>query len=1112
MLRGIKSEALKMTGMFTHASFLKTILVILLLLLTLPAMAQMSDAALKTQVETEYPIIKYATDDWVRIQALREFSYKHTAAPMQATNPAGGTDQAYSLGLNNVSSVLTGSKTLGDGYSFFDNRGGGVLCGQYAEMLEKLYQLYGYHAIELDLGFSPPTPSGSTFGHAQTLAQITRDGKTFFTINDPTPNLSYAWADGRSPIDYRDMIWLLSQNKSKYISYVDVSSPIDAKFSVTNGTDFNVYPYSPNNVPSGVTQLFFSPDGNYNVSGRIDFPTAISSIDLDVTYFNGGTVTMTAFDPNSEQIGQVTATDQSGHNHLSYSANAIKYVLLTGNNHNAAINISNLQVKIINPMITFSNAQGFASTDPSATNRVAAKMDATFSDAAGLSLYPAPPSSTQLYFNPDPSNSGYVTGRIDFPKAVSSVDLDVIYFAGGSVTMYVYDAAGNLLGQPIGTDQAGNNHVSFTANVSAGNLIQHVILFGRQSVGGGNYAAINFTNLQTKIISPVIKFSHDQGFINNSFVDQAHPDQTQNENDHQHYINGVMDGGRYNPPFNNIGYFSDEPDPRSGLITFGVDLYNVNYSFYPLITFSNAQGFTASDPTSTNNTAAQWNARFSTTNGAGFSIYPAPPNSSMLYFNPDANGNVAGRIDFPTPVPSTSLDVTYFAGGTVTMTAFDSSGNSLGQVQGTGHLSLRPNTFANSISYATLTGNQGGAAINISNVESFPQALSLPAYPQWAVKSPRTIARFEALGDYPGAWKDQLKKEGRPGETIYLHTFPEGIPSSRPDTGTFQPAVNLAKQIINDFRVIKFTYAEGFTSSDPTDTNTVAAKMNVQFSVTDGANGGYFGVYPYPPNNVPPSGTQMGFAADSAGYVGGRIDFPTPATAVDLDITYFNGATAVMYAYDANGNLLKQVQGTDQTGRNHLGITATGTKISYVILCGVANSGAGLNVTNLQIRTLGPTIRFNVDEGFTSNSVINSVAANMNAQFSVTNSGGYGLYLPSSSAPNVQQLLFNPDSSGNVSGKISFPTAVSAVDLDVVYFNAGTVTMTAYDASNNQIGQVQGSDQVGSTLDHLNHLSIAGNPGNLAPISYVLLTGKQAYQSGGYAAINIKNVQTFNWQ
>src|SRR5690348_12034480 len=95
MLSGMKFEDLRMPSMFERALLLKTIFVILILLLAFPAMAQMSDITLKNQVETEYPIVKYATDDWVRIQALREFSYKHTAAPMGATNPAGGTDQAY---------------------------------------------------------------------------------------------------------------------------------------------------------------------------------------------------------------------------------------------------------------------------------------------------------------------------------------------------------------------------------------------------------------------------------------------------------------------------------------------------------------------------------------------------------------------------------------------------------------------------------------------------------------------------------------------------------------------------------------------------------------------------------------------------------------------------------------------------------------------------------------------------------------------------------------------------------------------------------------------------------------------------------------------------------
>jgi hypothetical protein len=381
-----------------------------------------------------------------------------------------------------------------------------------------------------------------------------------------------------------------------------------------------------------------------------------------------------------------------------------------------------------------------------------------------------------------------------------------------------------------------------------------------------------------------------------------------------------------------------------------------------------------------------------------------------------------------------------------------------------------------------------------------PEDFVLERSPEkWVYRSPRTTARMELLGDV--WWKPQLVSEGWPGETIYLHMFPSD------PTGTSGSLVETARRILADLTRIEFSHRAGFggIAGGPA-VNAVSASMNARFSLANDActNSCGVGLYPTPGPDAPDD-SHLYFQPRN-GSVAGVIEFPREVSSVDVDVTYFGGGTVTMTGYDDAGLVVARSRATDRAGHNHLGITAAiGRSIRRVILSG-SNGGTALNVKNLQIRTLGPTVRFTHDEGFTSNQSINSVAASMNAHFSLGNDAcangcGVGLHpIPTSADRNSSSLYFKPR--GNmVSGQITFPVPVSAVAVDIAYFGGGTVTMIAYDEHGNVLDQMQGSDQPGR-----NRLVVIGNPGSSRPIKSVRLNG----ENGG-TAINIKNLMQFTW-
>lgn len=357
----------------------------------------------------------------------------------------------------------------------------------------------------------------------------------------------------------------------------------------------------------------------------------------------------------------------------------------------------------------------------------------------------------------------------------------------------------------------------------------------------------------------------------------------------------------------------------------------------------------------------------------------------------------------------------------------------------------------------------------------------------WRYESPRTVAGFENLGDY--WWKQELPREGRPGETIYLHCFPFGV-SGGPNSANI---LAMAKQIVADYTpvedeyTITFSYGEGFRDNGTI--NAVAGQYNAQFSVT---NGTFVGLYPEPVQSGQSSA--LYFNPDGSGNVAGRIDFAGAVTEIEMDITYFAGETATMTAYDKSGTEVASV-----SNAAHLAIAGTAA-IKYVTLTGNSGSSAALNIDNVYMKIYESpveeptgdeyTIRFTYAEGFRNNSTINSVAVDYNAQFSVTNGKYIGLYpqpVPDDSI-NVA-IYFQCDSAGDTEGRIDFAEAVRDIEMDLTYFGGGTATMTAYDESGSVI----------ASASDVSRLAITGSD---VPIKYVTLTGN----SGNYAALNVDNI------
>ena len=91
-------------------------------------------------------------------------------------------------------------------YSFIMIKGG-VWCGGTSYALAKLYELFGYESIMMNIDLKK-----GKWSHALNLVKINEDDKSRYVIQDAYLNSTFVHKNG-SPLDYFDMIELLRQRK-----------------------------------------------------------------------------------------------------------------------------------------------------------------------------------------------------------------------------------------------------------------------------------------------------------------------------------------------------------------------------------------------------------------------------------------------------------------------------------------------------------------------------------------------------------------------------------------------------------------------------------------------------------------------------------------------------------------------------------------------------------------------------------------------------------------------------------------------------------------------------------------------------------------------------------
>ena len=177
-----------------------------------------TDEQLKAKIYAEYPQLAPASkghaalSDWDKVRMLLDYSYRHTRYA------CGVSSNAYKLGAAKVSDMRRGKLTLGDVYDFFDQDGGGVVCGGTAQMCRHLFELFGYDSWYMGHGFHPPTEKGSRFTHAEVMVRIRHKGRWLHTFHDPSTNTSYTHVDKRTPIDYFVMLKLLARREADRVA------------------------------------------------------------------------------------------------------------------------------------------------------------------------------------------------------------------------------------------------------------------------------------------------------------------------------------------------------------------------------------------------------------------------------------------------------------------------------------------------------------------------------------------------------------------------------------------------------------------------------------------------------------------------------------------------------------------------------------------------------------------------------------------------------------------------------------------------------------------------------------------------------------------------------
>lgn len=156
---------------------------------------------LKEIVTNDIPEITNATNDWQRVNLLREWGHSN----IDWSSRKALLDQDKSFNFYDKSAV--------DIFSAFFQDKGGVMCGGTAYSLKKLYQLFGFKAYAYDMG----KPGVMT--HVVTLVEIKFQNSVKLVVQDATFDITYADNQGE-PLDYFDLLSLLSSHKHEAINII----------------------------------------------------------------------------------------------------------------------------------------------------------------------------------------------------------------------------------------------------------------------------------------------------------------------------------------------------------------------------------------------------------------------------------------------------------------------------------------------------------------------------------------------------------------------------------------------------------------------------------------------------------------------------------------------------------------------------------------------------------------------------------------------------------------------------------------------------------------------------------------------------------------------------
>lgn len=131
-------------------------------------------------------------------------------------------------------------------------------------------------------------------------------------------------------------------------AYESASLAHNIQLSTLSDCYFMYVPYSPDGritIDYPEANFAFCAPSDQDVVGRIDFPLHLQSLDIEIPYFAGGIVTLEAFSSDGTSLFEMQHQDNVGFTPADTNGQSVAWVILSGNQNNAAINIDNLVLK-----------------------------------------------------------------------------------------------------------------------------------------------------------------------------------------------------------------------------------------------------------------------------------------------------------------------------------------------------------------------------------------------------------------------------------------------------------------------------------------------------------------------------------------------------------------------------------------------------------------------------------------------------------------------------------------------------------------------------------------------------------------------------------------------